>query len=268
MRAYWVSAFAADYATSLLVAAAVVVLLQGFQVSGLAGNKILFMAAELLMLPLANIPFAYVLSFAISDPDSSRSLLVVSNFVLGMIPFIANIVLNALKYYTWAKVVNYTFGLFPAYALLICTNLTLLPDDIDVADMFGMNDIYLYGGALGPFSAPALSLVFLASGFVLYSGLVWAIEAGLFARLCRGGFGNNVLVLPAQPHLVPAPVAKDEDVQNEERRVLESIGNGESTGDAIVMKQLRKVYPPRGLMGSIVAVDRLSLAVCVLLLCE
>ena len=177
MKAYWLAQIFADYVISLAVGVLIIILIASFNITGLRGNKLVFIALELLISPLPNVAFAYFVSYFIEDPASARGLLVVCNFLLGMIPYITNIILVLLEYFTASSVLTFTCGIFPPFAMLCgLFNLSYMSDDASLSELLSLSPVRPFPGADGTLVAPGVVLIILVVTFPFWAGLTYLME--------------------------------------------------------------------------------------------
>eukprot|EP00656_Telonema_subtile_P009650 TRINITY_DN14553_c0_g3_i1.p1 TRINITY_DN14553_c0_g3~~TRINITY_DN14553_c0_g3_i1.p1 ORF type:complete len:551 (+),score=133.81 TRINITY_DN14553_c0_g3_i1:108-1760(+) len=266
-----------DYIISFIVGVFVLGLIGAFGVTGLKNNKLVYIAALLLLSPLPNVAFAYFLSYFIDDPAAARGLLVVINFLLGTIPYVTNIIFVLLEYFTASAILTYTCSIFPAFAMLSgLFNLSYASDDASIAELFSLTPIQPFPGASGSLVSPGTVLLLMSLSFPLWAVLVYLMEKyyqhGLGACVvkCWKALRREANTPAFEPLAIEQEdVQEDTDVQAERDLVLSlQMADGktvdvmkQSPPPVLVVDGIRKVYPPRGKTDSHTAVHGAYLSV-------
>ncbi|CAK4248260.1 unnamed protein product [Aphanomyces euteiches] len=187
----------------------------------------------------AIIAFCYILSYLFVDAPSSQTYIIMINVLFGTILMTTSVILDVIDS---TKDIN--------------THLKFL---------WRLSPLFCVGNSLNSLSFATLKLgqglidkdtSAFSTDVVGWEIVYLAIEAVVFPLIAVGidyalSFPKIKAMVTKDPHIVDAPYDVDEDVKAEEQR----IASGAADSDAVVMKNLRKVYK-----GGKVGVVDLSLA--------
>ncbi|XP_071943840.1 phospholipid-transporting ATPase ABCA3-like [Antedon mediterranea] len=218
----------------------------------------------------AVIPVTYLLSFIFDVPATGYVRIVIINLVLGLLPyFILNFLsFEAFDFQEAARICDWIFMLSPPYCLArgfdifynnyqietICSSLG------DISRLYCETEEVVYQenyiaweeGGIGRY------LTFLAWEGVVYFAAVFIIDNKLLRKICYS------LKSKRNQHkeiIQDASVIKeDEDVAAERQRIDMSPMTNLNQTDALVIKDLRKIYTLRGAKG-LVAVNDITVGI-------
>ncbi|CAK4688978.1 unnamed protein product [Aphanomyces euteiches] len=174
----------------------------------------------------AIIGFCYVLSFLFVQPPASQTYIILVNILFGSILMTTSVLLDV---FDSTKSVNKYFKYFWRLSPLFCVGNGL--------NQLSLATLQLAQGTLEK-NTSAFSM-----DVVGWEVVYLAFEAVSFPLLAIGmdyawSFPKIKAMMTKDPHLVDAPYPLDEDVTKEADR----IASGAADKDAVVMRNLRKVY--------------------------
>ncbi len=288
---YWLAAYAWEMLNHLAVTLLCMLLFAIFQIDILIGrwDKGLGSFLLLLLYGLAVTPLSFVYSFLFDSHASAQVAIACANFITGFCLVNASFIMSvtpttvALN----AKLVQ-CFRIFPAFCLgegliALATSSFDFGNALSSSGAGGANSTYtaaagaapqngfgdfVLGGSKGAFQWSVLGrpllLLFAESGLFTCATLLIELRGRRMAAAVA-----HALAWPLQrlrpvlarlrPPAAPAapPHAPDPEVEAERARVQAA----PSTGDAVEIRGLRKVYPPRGAAPAKVALQDLWLGI-------
>ncbi|CAK4545726.1 unnamed protein product [Aphanomyces euteiches] len=187
----------------------------------------------------AIVAFCYILSYLFVEPSASQTYIIMIDIVIGVILMAVSIVLDVMDS---SKDTNTQLKFLWRLSPLFCVGNSL--------NALSMASLYMAQGLISKdtsaFSTDILGweIVYLAIEAVVFPLIAIGIDYAL-------SFPKIKAKVTKDPNVVDALFEVDEDVQREELR----IASGAADKDAVVMKNIRKVYK-----GGKVGVANLSLA--------
>lgn len=237
---FWAANYAWDLAVYIFPCVMGLVLIQAFKFSTLTGSSgcdtctsATFPSVVLLMLlfGVAACPYAYAWSFAFTDPGSAQSAVIKINLLLGLVLMIVSFVLdvasnttediNSVLKFVWrlSPLYNLGNGLLNITIIAIVATGEYTTNSTTSKDPFALNNM-------------GYELIFMVVDAVLYMALALALDyRSTVPKLKQDEAGLAHEVHNGEP--------VDEDVAAESARVA----SGAARGDAVVLGNLRKVYP-------------------------
>ncbi|KAH9091241.1 hypothetical protein LEN26_018836 [Aphanomyces euteiches] len=175
---------------------------------------------------LAIVPFCYILSYLFVDAPSSQTYVYLINMVLGTILIVVSSVLDTIDS---TKDVNTHLKFLWRLSPLFCIGNSLNALSTSTLNMA----LGLIEKDTSAFSTKVVGweIAYLVIEAIVFPLVAIGIDYGL-------SFPKIKAIVTKDPHVVDAPFQVDEDVQAEEQRVAQ----GKADADAVVMKNLRKVY--------------------------
>ncbi|CAK4964438.1 unnamed protein product [Aphanomyces euteiches] len=175
---------------------------------------------------LAIVPFCYILSYLFVDAPSSQTYVYLINMVLGTILIVVSSVLDSIDS---TKDVNTHLKFLWRLSPLFCIGNSLNALSTSTLNMA----LGLIEKDTSAFSTKVVGweIAYLVIEAIVFPLVAIGIDYGL-------SFPKIKAIVTKDPHVVDAPFQVDEDVQAEEQRVAQ----GKADADAVVMKNLRKVY--------------------------
>jgi len=243
--AYWISTFCWDFMVYMVPFLLAICLIWAFQVNVFLGLECDFNCLEnpfagvvtlFLLYGWAIIPFTYMCSYYFSTASSAQIAMILFSFVSGVLGMVISFVLQIINETTCNvnKSLMFFLRLFPGFSL----GKGLLNIAI------GRNGLEAYpcydniGSRLEDASPFILDIIGYEVIYLVVTGVVYLLIAiGIDIALSYPAFKAYV---HSDPQVEDAPYVIDEDVQAEVDRVK----SGAADGDIIVLKGLRKVYPP------------------------
>ncbi|KDO35461.1 hypothetical protein SPRG_18791 [Saprolegnia parasitica CBS 223.65] len=247
LPAFWLANFAWDVLLYIVPCVFGLVAIYLFDITPFTGNDCFGCAANpfgavialFVLLGPALCSFCYCLSYLFSDPASSQTYTIMTNIGFGTVLITVSVVLDVVES---TKTANETLKFLWRLSPLYCIG-------------GGLNALssYTIESTVGT-KAPDTSAF--STDVAGYEIMYLAIEAVLFPILAIGidyalSFPKIKAKLSKDPVIVDAPVDIDVDVQAEADRV----NSGRADNDAVVMRNLRKVYK-----GGKVGVSNIALA--------
>ncbi|XP_033630935.1 ATP-binding cassette sub-family A member 3-like [Asterias rubens] len=274
--AFWFSKFIWDLINYMIPCVLIGLLMLACRVDAYAlDGRIWDLYLLLFLHGWAVIPFSYLLAFFFKEPASGYVRILIINIALSMLMYFTYKVLSIeeLGLTNVAQLLDWIFMLMPLYSLgaalevyyihythiSIC--LSFVPYSQQYCDIEGIsyNPEYLTwsGEGIGRY------LVFFAIEGVLYFALVFVVDSDLFKKMIQG---IRKVLCCRKKRLVYSETDKainveaDEDVASERSRILDTPLQELNQTDALLIKDLKKVYSLRGGQG-LVAVDGISVGV-------
>lgn len=239
---FWAANYAWDLVVYIFPCVMGLVLIQAYNFSTLTGSSgcdtctsATFPSVVLLMVlfGVAACPYAYAWSFAFTDPGSAQSAIIKINLLLGLVLMIVSFVLdyvsnttediNSVLKFVWrlSPLYNLGSGLLNITIIAIVATGEYTTNSSTSKDPFALNNM-------------GYELIFMILDAVLYMALALALD-----------YRSTVPKLKKEEpglfdtHEVHNGEPVDEDVAAEAARVA----SGAAQGDAVVLRNLRKVYP-------------------------
>ncbi|OQR82082.1 ATP-binding Cassette (ABC) Superfamily, partial [Achlya hypogyna] len=247
LPAFWLANFAWDILLYMVPCIIGIVAIYLFDITPFTGNDCFGCADSpfaaviviLVLLGFALCSFCYCLSYLFADPASSQTYTIMTNIGFGTVLITISAVLDAVESTKDTnKVLKFFWRLSPLYC---------------VGGGLNKLSVYTIESSVGT-SPPNLSAF--STDVVGWEIIYLALEAVLFPVLAIGidyalSFPKIKAKFNKDPQIVDAPVDIDVDVQAEADRV----NSGRADKDAVVMRNLRKVYK-----GGKVGVSNIALA--------
>ncbi|KAJ0411226.1 hypothetical protein ATCC90586_003865 [Pythium insidiosum] len=246
LPAFWLANYIWDLLTYSIPFFAAIIMIQAFDISAFTGNGCSVCTSEtypavvlmFILFGFAISPFTYVMSYFFRDHASSQTYTIMANFVLGVVLMVVSFVLDVISESSKDanKVLKYFWRLSPLY----CLGSGLLNQSIkEITANFGFSST-----KPSPFDMDLMG----------WEMLYLAFDAAFFFVVAVGidflmSFPKIRAAVFKDPQIKDAPYEEDEDVRLEAERVAK----GGADNDAVVVKNLRKVYK-----GNKVAVRNLS----------
>ncbi|KDO35467.1 hypothetical protein SPRG_00314 [Saprolegnia parasitica CBS 223.65] len=247
LPAFWLANFAWDMMLFMIPCVIGLVAIYLFDITPFTGNDCFGCAANpfgavitlFVLLGFALCSFCYCLSYLFSEPASSQTYTIMTNIALGTVLMTVSIVLDVIES---TKDINPSLKFIWRLSPLFC-----------VGNALNQLSIYTIRSTFGRTTKEVSSF---STDVIGYEIMYLAIEAVLFPILAIGidyalSFPKIKAKLSKDPVIVDAPVDIDVDVQAEADRV----NSGRADNDAVVMRNLRKVYK-----GGKVGVSNIALA--------
>jgi ATP-binding cassette subfamily A (ABC1) protein 3 len=243
--AYWVSTFCWDFMVYLIPFVSAIALIWAFQVSVFLGEDCDFNCLDnpfagvvtlFLLYGWAITSFTYVASYYFNTASSAQIAMILFSFVFGVLGMVTSFVLQIINETTCNinKQLMFVLRLFPGFSL----GKGLLNIAI------GRNGLEAYpcydnvGGRFEDASPFVLDIIGYEVIYLAVTGVIYLLIAiGLDVALSFPSFKSYVM---KDPQVVDPPYPVDEDVAAEIRRVE----SGAADNDVIVIKGVRKAYPP------------------------
>ncbi|CAK4700752.1 unnamed protein product [Aphanomyces euteiches] len=247
LPAFWLSNFAWDlllYAVPCIFGLVAIYIFDitpftGHNCSSCPSTPFAALIVVFVLFGFAIVAFCYILSYLFVEPSASQTYIIMINILLGVILATASFLLDNIESTEDTnKSLKFLWRLSP----LFCVGNSL--------NALSMATLHMAQGLISKdtsaFSTDILGweIVYLAIEAVVFPLIAIGIDYAL-------SFPKIKAMVTKDPNVVDAPFEVDEDVQKEEHR----IATGAADKDAVVMKNLRKVYK-----GGKVGVVNLSLA--------
>nr|XP_015801059.2 phospholipid-transporting ATPase ABCA3 [Nothobranchius furzeri] len=268
---FWLSALLWDLVNFMLPCLLMLVVFRAFGVDAFVeNNHLVDVLLMLLLYGWAVVPLMYLLSFFFSTAASAYTRLTIFNVISGTATFLAVTIMTipALHLDHLAHLLDKVFLIFPNYCLGMCVSQfyqnfefikfctsspfsELICKTLNIT--YQLNYFSMSEPGVGRF------LVSLSVQGAVFNILLFAIEMQCVRTLWR--LLTSLVRKRKQLPLIEdaALLPEDRDVAEERKRVLECQPVVESmVGSPLILQELSKVYSSGG---SILAVDRLSLAV-------
>ncbi|KAF0685093.1 Aste57867_22967 [Aphanomyces stellatus] len=246
LTAFWLANLACDLVLFVIPCVIGLLLIWISDVSQLTGRDCTACAphtfpavvAIFVLFGCAMVPFCYLLSYCFTEPSTSQSISVLVNMVIGFALVIASLIMDQLpQTQELNKTLKYIWRLSPLF------NLGNGLFTLSMQSIYNMIPFFTPADAFSS-NVMGTELVFLAVESVVFFVATIAVDYALSFPRIKSALSRDPQV-PIEPH-----PHEDEDVVAEAARVL----RGGAANDAVVMQQLRKVYP-----GKTVGVENLSL---------
>ncbi|CAK9108749.1 ABC transporter A family member 1 (ABC transporter ABCA.1) (AtABCA1) (ABC one homolog protein 1) (AtAOH1) [Durusdinium trenchii] len=260
--AYWVSNFAWDLCMYLVPWVASIVAVNAFQISAFEGENFVAVVLLFLLYGVSVIPFTYCLSFLFDSHSTAQNLVLLLNFITGLVLIIASFVMSVIESTMHVnRILKYVYRLFPGYCLGngllgLTVNHSLkefLPEDFSRSPF----DWDVVGAELCYMAASSVLYFVLTVAIDLVVNLPWfaAVLQRCKSRISRalnlGPRGQSSATADvqaeAQAHdpLLATAFSADEDVEDDDVAMERDRIDAEydTSEDAIVLSHLRKVYP-------------------------
>ncbi|RHY14223.1 hypothetical protein DYB32_010862, partial [Aphanomyces invadans] len=211
----------------------------GRECSSCAGSPFAALIVIFVLFGFAIVSFCYILSYLFTDAASSQTYIIMINVLFGTILMTTSVILDIIES---TKDINSHLKFVWRLSPLFCVGNSL--------NQLSISTLRLAQGLIkkdtSAFSTDILGweVAYLAAEAILFPLIAIGIDYAL-------SFPKIKAKITKDPHVVDAPYDVDEDVMAEEDRVA----SGAADKDAVVMKNLRKVYK-----GGKVGVVNLSLA--------
>ncbi|XP_072043597.1 phospholipid-transporting ATPase ABCA3-like [Amphiura filiformis] len=269
---FWFSTFLWDLINYTIPCILICILFVAFSVEAYAENGRIFEIFLLLFLHgWSVIPLMYLFAFLFDVPSTAFVRVTLFNIIFGTVAFMAVEILaipelelqNVGDVLTWFFLFSPAFDLGEGLASYYNNHAILqICDSSDIARLFCESDKDIkFQRNYMAWEKPGIGryLTFMAFSGVLYLCLVFLAEMGFFRKIwytVKGRKGKKYMLLD----LDSDEPREDEDVARERFRILQATDEQLLDSDALVLRELRKVYPgSRGL--GVVAVDRTSLGI-------
>ncbi|GLE03144.1 hypothetical protein PINS_up012023 [Pythium insidiosum] len=246
LPAFWLANYMWDLLTYSIPFFAAIIMIQAFDIAAFTGNGCSVCTSEtypaivlmFVLFGLAISPFTYVMSYFFRDHASSQVYTIMANFVLGVVLMVVSFVLDVIS--ASSKDANKVLKFFWRLSPLYCLGTGLLNQSIkEITANFGFST-----KKPSPFDMDLMGweMLYLAFDAVFFFMVAVGIDFLMSFPKIRAAVFKD-------PHIKDAPYEEDEDVRLEAERVAK----GGADQDAVVVKNLRKVYK-----GNKVAVRNLS----------
>ncbi|CAK4190139.1 unnamed protein product [Aphanomyces euteiches] len=247
LPAFWLSNFAWDlllYAVPCIFGLVAIYIFDitpftGHNCSSCPSTPFAALIVVFVLFGFAIVAFCYILSYLFVEPSASQTYIIMINILLGVILATASFLLDNIES---TEDTNKSLKFLWRVSPLFCVGNSL--------NALSMATLHMAQGLISKdtsaFSTDILGweIVYLAIEAVVFPLIAIGIDYAL-------SFPKIKAMVTKDPNVVDAPFEVDEDVQKEEHR----IATGAADKDAVVMKNLRKVYK-----GGKVGVVNLSLA--------
>ncbi|XP_033100067.1 ATP-binding cassette sub-family A member 3-like [Anneissia japonica] len=271
MSNFWFSTYLWDIINYMIPCICICILFVACSIEAYANDGHIWEILLLLYLHgWAVIPVTYLLSFLFDVPATGYVRIVILNFLLGLLPyFIQNFLsFDAFDFGNAARICDWIFMLSPPYNLArgfdifynnyqtetICSSLG------DISELFCQSEDVAYQknyiawgeGGIGRY------LTFLAWEGVVYLGLVFMLDSKILRKLCyslKSKRSEHKQIIKDT-----SEVKEDDDVAAERQRISTTLMDNLFQSDALIIKDLRKIYTLRGAKG-LVAVNDISVGI-------
>ncbi|KAF0697422.1 Aste57867_11902 [Aphanomyces stellatus] len=249
LPAFWLANFAWDMCLFSVPCVFALIVIYAFDITPFTGNScdtcagtpFAAVAVLLVLMGLSLISFCYCLSYLFLDSSSSQTFTIMINVVLGVVLMTVSVVLDVVPSTTELnKSLKFVWRLSPLFNVGNGLNSLAI---FTIRATFG-RDGYTRGLSAFDTKVVGWEVTYLAVESIVFPVIAIGIDYLL-------SFPKIKAAVMKDPNVVDAPYDVDVDVQAEETR----IANGAADRDAIVMKNLRKVYK-----GGKVGIIQMSLA--------
>ncbi|XP_033097470.1 ATP-binding cassette sub-family A member 3-like [Anneissia japonica] len=273
---FWFSTFLWDLINYMITCLLILIVFFAFDVEAYTEDgRIAYVLLLLFLYGWGIIPLMYLFSFVFKTPSVGFVRMTILNILLGTTAFLAVEILEIpeLNLMTVANTLHWIFLFSPSFCLAKAMNdmymnyqflkICKSSPEAEFFCKYSDNPSIRYVDNYLDWETPGIGrdLVFLAIAGVIYFAWVLLIEFGAFRSLRYMIFGkccNPKIQAPTEPEPM---VEEDEDVLKEQDRILYTTVDDLFKTDALIIKELRKVYPKKGGKDVVVAVDNMCLGV-------
>eukprot|EP00794_Sanderia_malayensis_P017576 gene17576-19328_t len=250
---YWTASLAWDFINFLVPAVILVILFAAFQLPGYTGAELGYLTVMLLFYGLSVLPFVYCLSFLFSNPLIAYSVVSLLLMIISLAMVIGVFVcrIPILGYEKEAEIMHHVFLLFPTYAfpqslMDIAINAEYRKSCQPAPQICEFQGKKWHESALNwEYPGSGKALLYMAIECVVYFILIILFEENFFLGSLFANKNEQASTHDA-----------DEDVKLERRRI-EQMTDDDYKNEAVVMKNLTKIYSSNNM----VAVDHLSIGI-------
>ncbi|XP_072455492.1 phospholipid-transporting ATPase ABCA3 [Notamacropus eugenii] len=266
---FWLSALLWDLLTFIISCSLLLVVFRAFDVEAFTQDNHLADALMILMLyGWSIIPLMYLMSFLFSGAAAAYTRLSIFNILSGLATFLIISILRmpGLKLLQLSKTLDMVFLALPSHSLgmsisnffenyeakRFCMSSETAAQNCKKFNIKYQENFFAWKApGIGKYmtSMAASGFVFLILLFLIETDLLWRLRT-LVSNIFRT---QNW----AQMHIQSSAIPKDQDVEDEKKKVLESLPEL-LLNTPLVIKELTKVYSQRV---PFLAVDRISLSV-------
>ncbi|XP_071953037.1 phospholipid-transporting ATPase ABCA3-like [Antedon mediterranea] len=270
---FWLSTFLWDLINYTITSILIIFVFIAFDVKAYTDDgRLGYVFLLLFLYGWAIIPLMYLFSFLFKSPSAGFVRMAIFNILFGTTAFLAVEILEMpeLNLMKVGNALHWIFLFSPSFCLAkamndiyinyqylkICNSSPEARIICQATPDLSVNENYL------GWATPGIGrdLVFLGVTGFLYFVWVLVIEAGVFRKLWYMLFPGKSKKLKMYQAVNTESVVEDEDVMTEQQRIVNTDLTDLQNTDALIIKELRKVYPKKGGQ-SVVAVDNMCLGV-------
>jgi len=247
IAAYWCSSFAWDVCMYTVPWSLSVLCVHLFQISAFEGENIIAVTVLFLFYGLSVIPFTYVLSFLFESHSTAQNLVLLVNYMTGLILLIVSFVMSFIETTMETnRVLKYLYRIFPGFCLGngllgLTVNYSIkefLPQEMNRSpfswDVLGAELAYLAASSIGYF---ALTLVI--DYALSYPWFRSRVNSLCIFNMRKRNFSDSLKAPLLDEEDKDAEGIEDDDVLAERNRVDDEY---ETSEDVIILRHLRKEY--------------------------